>query len=213
MTRTTPAPDSRGGRGLWLYLRARHVGWVAMALLLLTAASWWATGWLSTRTYFGGAWARPPVVGLSPLLAAVLVSATLVGADTDLDRTAPRITAQWRAVHATTAALIPTVLLALVATDTPQTFGSYALMRNSLGLTGIVLLTATIIPTVLAWAPALTYVLVAYLAAPRTPTAAAQWWAWPIQPGGPDPSWIVATSLLAAGLAAYTRYGPARTTS
>lgn len=198
--------------GALLHLRARRVGSVALGLLILTIASWWAADWLASRTYFGGAVARPPVAGLAPLMAAVLVSLTLAGADIDLDRTTSRLTARYRTAHTVVAVTTVCTLMALAATDTPQTFGSYGLIRNSLGLIGMVLLAATVLPAALAWAPAFTYSFAIYLAAPRTPQAGSPWWAWSMQPGGLDPSWIVASALLAAGAAAYALRGPASAT-
>ena len=57
------------------------------------------------------------------------------------------------------------------------------------------------------------YVIVVYFAAPRTPDYGASWWAWPMQPGAPDSSWICATILVITGAVAYGRRGPAPTTS
>jgi len=197
--------------GAMLHLRERRMGWVALSLPVLTGVAWWSASWLTTRSFFSGAVARVPVVAFAPLLAAILVSLTLAGADIDLTRTASRLTTRHRALHGALAATAVAALLALVASDTPQTFGSYALIRNGLGLTGMVLLAATIVPAALAWAPALIYTFVIYLAAPSGEGRGAQWWAWVVQPGGLDPSWVVALILLATGLALYTGHGSART--
>lgn len=201
-----PADGRRSGAVL--HLRGRRAGWVVIGVLVLAAVSWWSAGWLASRTYFDGPLARPPVAVLAPLVAAVMVSATLAGGDIELDRTAARLTATHRAAHALVAAVTVAAVLGAVATDTPETFGSYALIRNSLGLIGLVLLAAAFLSAGLAWAPALTYSVVVYLAAPRTPRAGSSWWAWPMQRGGPDPSWLVAVALLAAGVTAYAWRGP-----
>lgn len=203
----TPAAPA----GAVLHLRERRMGWVALGLPALTATAWWSAGWLSSRPYFGGADARVPVVAFASLLAAVLISLTLAGADIDLTRTASRLTARHRAVHSAVAATAVCALLALVATDTPQTFGSYALIRNSLGLIGMVLLATAVLPAALTWAPAFVYTLVIYLAAPSGQGHGAQWWAWIVQPGDPDPSWVVAIVLLATGVVLYTRGDSAQT--
>lgn len=209
MKRAGKAPVAPAGAVL--HLRERRMGWVALGLLALTVTAGWSAGWLSTRPYLGGADARVPVVAFASLLAAVLISLTLAGADVDLTRTASRLTARHRAVHGAVAAAAVCALLALVATDTPQTFGSYALIRNSLGLIGMVLLAAAILPAALTWAPALVYTLVIYLAAPSGQGHGAQWWAWIVQPGGPDPSWVVSIALLATGVVLYARGGSRRT--
>lgn len=197
--------------GAMLHLRERRMGWVALSLPVLTGVAWWSASWLTTRSFFSGAVARVPVVAFAPLLAAILVSLTLAGADIDLTRTASRLTTRHRALHGALAATAVAALLALVASDTPQTFGSYALIRNGLGLTGMVLLAATILPAALTWAPALIYTFVIFLAAPSGRGLGAQWWAWVVQPGGLDPSWLIALTLLATGIAFYTRRGAART--
>lgn len=194
--------------GTVLHLRVRRAGWVALGPLLLAAASWWSANWLATCTYFDGPLARPPVAVLAPLIAAVMVSTTLAGSDIELDRTASRLTSPRRAAHALVAAVTVAAVLGVAATNALATFGSYALIRNSLGLIGLVLLAASLMPAVLAWAPALTYSVTVYLAAPRAPHAGSPWWAWPMQSGGPDASWVVALALLVAGLTAYSIQGP-----
>lgn len=194
--------------GTVLHLRGRRAGWAVLGVLVLAAASWWSAGWLTSRTYFDGPLARPPVAVLAPLIAAVMVSTTLAGSDIELDRAASRLTGPRRIAHALTAAATVAVVLGVVATDAPETFGSYALVRNSLGLIGMVLLAAALMPAVLSWAPTLTYTVVVYLAAPRVPHVGSPWWAWPMQRGGPDASWIVAVALLVAGATTYAIHGP-----
>lgn len=179
-----------------------------VCLVVLTLFSSWAAQWLATRTYFGGPAARPPVVVLAPLIAAVLVSTTLAGADADLEGAAPRTAGRWRAGHALISAAVVTAALALSVTDTPLIWGAGAMARNALGLVGMVLLAATVLPRGLAWAPAVGYLLPIYIGAPRQPSAGSQWWAWPMQPSPTDPSSAIALSLLVAGIAAYTRHGP-----
>lgn len=195
-------------RGEALHVRARHLYWAILGLLLLSVASWEVARWLTSRPYFGGPSARTPVAVLAPLLAAVLVSTTLAGADVDLERSTARLSPRWRTLHACAAALVPSALLAATAIDEPQLWGSYALVRNTVGLVGLVLLTATVLPAMVTWAPAFTYVVVVYLAAPQTPTPGSTWWAWPMQAGALDPSWVCAGLLLTAGVTGYGLLGP-----
>ena len=207
---TTPVSGAPRGadRACWLHVRARRIGWACLCLAALACLAWGAAQWLSSRPYLGGPQARPPVTSLAPLIAAILASLTLHGADVELERSLPRLTTGWRAAHALAAVVLACSVLGLVATQHAQEFGSYALVRNSAGLLGMVLFAVTILPSNLSWAPAFTYSLLIYLAAPRTPSAGSQVWAWPMQPGPVGASWIVAAGLLAAGVAAYSIRGP-----
>lgn len=209
--KTCPSPGKPLISGLWLYSRARHLQWVVPLLLLLAITSWRIALWLAHYVYFDGVNARAPVAIVAPLLAAVLISVTLSGADVDLERSTARLSIRWRTIHALAAAVIPGALLAITALDQPQIWGSYALVRNTIGLVGIVLIAATVLPSTLTWSPALVYVIVVYLAAPRTPEYGSSWWAWPMQPGTPDSSWICAAILVITGAVAYGRHGPAAT--
>lgn len=210
---TGPGPGGPLIRGLWFHSRALHLQWVVPLLLLLAVISWRIALWLAHYLYFDSVNARAPVAIVAPLLAAVLISVTLSGADVDLERSTARLSIRWRTVHGLVAAVIPGALLAITALDQPQIWGSYALVRNTIGLVGIVLIAATVLPATLTWSPALIYVIVVYFAAPRTPDYGASWWAWPMQPGAPDSSWICATILVITGAVAYGRRGPAPTTS
>lgn len=192
---------------MWLHIRARHLHWVTLSLLVLSLVSWEASQWLASRPSLDGPDARTPVAVLAPLLAAMLVSMTLAGPDVDLERSTARIHPWWRALHACGAAVVPSALLAATAIDQPQMWGSYALVRNSAGMVGAVLLTATVLPATLTWAPTFTYVIVIYLAAPHTATPGSTWWAWPMPPGALDPSWVCASILLTAGTIGYGMLG------
>ena len=195
-------------RGKWLHIRTRHLHRVTLALLLLSAVSGEAAQWLASRPSLDGPGARTPVALLAPLLAAMLVSVTLTGADVDLERSTARLRAGWRAMHACAAVLVPSVLLAATAIEQPQVWGSYALVRNSIGMVSAVLLSAVVLPATLTWAPTFTYVTVIYLAAPHAPTPGSTWWAWPMQAGTLDPSWVCAGILLIAGTVSYSMLGP-----
>lgn len=195
-------------RAKWLHIRTRHLHRVTLCLLLLTAVSGAAARWLASRPSLDGPEARTPVAILAPLLAATLISVTLTGADVDLESSTSRIGPLWRAIHACGAVLVPSVLLAATSIEQPQLWGSYALVRNSIGMVGAVLLSAVVLPAALTWAPTFTYVTVVYLAAPHTPTPGSAWWAWPMQAGALDPSWVCAGVLLIAGTVSYSVLGP-----
>lgn len=208
MTTPGPAAPRAADRSGWLHIRARRIGWASLCLAALACLAWGAAQWLSSRPDLGGPQARPPVTSLAPLIAALLASLTLNGTDVELERSVPRLTARWRTAHALAGVVLACSVLGLVATQHPQDFGSYALVRNTAGLLGMVLFAVTVLSPNLSWAPAFTYSLLIYLAAPRTTSAGSQVWAWPMQPGPFGVSWIVAAGILAAGIAAYSIRGP-----
>lgn len=189
--------------GFALHCRARRVYWVLAALLILSAVSWYAAASLAGHPELGGFPARAPVVVGAPLLAAVLVSATLTGPEPELDRTSARLGHAWRAGHACLAMTVPALLLAAAVPGQPFEWGAAVMVRNVAGLVGVVLLTAEWLPTTPSWAPGFGYTAVCYLAAPKTPRAGSDVWAWPMQPGGPDASWVMAAGIASAGITVY----------
>jgi hypothetical protein len=191
-----------------LHLRSRRLTWVVLALPVLAGFTAWAANWLVAWPGHGGATARPPVTVAVPLIVAVLLAVTLVGADVGLDRSVPRLTSRLRVVHAFVAVAVPSALIAVAITDQPQVFGAQALVRNTLGLFGLVLLTSGLLSVQLNWAPAFIYALVVYFSQPTATAAGVEWWGWAMQPGQLDASWIVAIALLATGLGAYGLRGP-----
>lgn len=194
--------------GLRLHLRARRVGTAACALLVLAGLLWISGKWLAGLPWSTGPSARVPAVVLGPLLAVVVTSRTLAGADLDLDRTSPRLSANYRLIHALLSCGIPAVAVALVLLPDPAVFGAAAAARNTLGLMGLVLVSACLGPPALAWAPATVLTLTTYLAGGRARGAGASWWAWLMQNGDPDPSWVVAGFALIVGVTLYALRGP-----
>jgi hypothetical protein len=193
---------------LWLHLRSRRLNWIALVLPVLAGFTTWAADWLVAWTDHGGATARPPVAVAIPLIVAVLLAMTLAGADVGLERSVPRLTAQFRTVHAVATVAVCGSLLALAVTYQPEVFGALALVRNTLGLFGLVLLTTGLLTVQLNWAPAFGYALVVYFSQPTPTAAGVEWWGWAMQPGRLDASWIVAIGLLTTGVLAYALRGP-----
>lgn len=208
MSPAVPAAPREADHSGWLHLRARRIGWAGLSLAALAYLAWVAAQWLSSQPSLGGPQARPPVTSLAPLVAALLMSLTLHGTDVELERSVPRLTARWRAAHAVAGVVLACSVLGLVGTQHPREFGAYALVRNAAGLIGMVLGAVTVLPPNLSWAPAFTYSLLIYLAAPRTTSAGSQVWAWPMQPGPLGTSWIVAAGILAVGITTYSVRGP-----
>lgn len=214
-----PARAGRG-RGLHLHLRERRGDLVALGVLVVGAGAAPLAWWLTAQARLAQAGFGPqdvpasrlPVVVLAPVLAAVLVSITLHGADLDLDATASRLSRRWRAAHATLVAVATTVVLGASMAPWGWDTGSAATARTCAGLVGLVLLGVTVLPPLLSWVPAFVYgSLVSLLSPDGIPGAS--WWLWAAQPGPPDASWVVAGVLLVAGVVAYALRGPAHGSS
>lgn len=207
-----PPPRSGLAGGRWqhqvLHWRARRGMGVLFAVCALSLSAYYLGQWLIARPYLGGPDARVPVAVLVPLMASALVSTTLGGADVNLERACPRLDRRRRIGHALLSGLGVGVLLGVAGLTEPETFGSLALIRNELGMLGSVYLAATLVPIIVAWAPTFAYVIVVYLAAPGSPTFGSTWWAWPMQDGGYDASWMSALMLFTAGVVAYGWFGP-----
>jgi hypothetical protein len=193
---------------LWLHLRSRRLQWIAPALPVLAGLTAWAASLLVAWPGLGGASARPPVAVGVPLIVAVLRAMTLAGDDVGLERSVPRLSARLRAVHAVIVVVVGSSLIAGAVLYQPEVFGAQAVVRNTIGLFGAVLLTSALLSVQLNWAPAFGYALVVYFSQPSNTAGGVEWWAWAMQPGGWDASWIVAVTLFATGLLAYALRGP-----
>lgn len=211
----------------WLHARARGIPWAAAALVLVALAAWAAAHALAhpdftvvladgTSQPSGAGPAsgdhfepdrRVPVVAGASLLAILLCSGGLAGADPDLEQSTPTRWPRWRAAHLLGILLAVGGLLAIAVIPAATTFGAAAMTRNVIGYLGLTAVSATLLGASLAWAPPLVYAAAVYLAAPRQATGAALWWAWPMQPGGWDASWICTALICLAGVAAFVRYG------
>lgn len=202
-----PRAAASGGRRFVLHLIARGVPAFLVGLAVVAVLAWAAGGWLVSRPYFGGAVARIPVVALAPLLAAVLLGPSLAGADEDLERGTPLPWRVWRACHVLLAALLCAAVLSLAGLADPHTFGAYALVRNTLGHTGLVVGAAALLGVRLAWLPVFCYGCAVYAAAPRGTDRVTAIWAWPVQPSSATVSWLVVGVLFVAGTAAYVLLG------
>ncbi|MGC5032544.1 hypothetical protein [Micromonospora sp. DT229] len=204
----TVAPGATSaGRRFALHLTARGGHAFLVGLVVLAVLAWAAGSWLASRPYFGGSVARIPVVALAPLLAAMLLGPSLAGADEDLERGTPLPWRAWRAGHVLLAAILSAAVLSLAGLADPHTFGAYALVRNTLGHTGLVAGAAVLLGARLAWLPAFCYGCAVYAAAPRGTDRVTAIWAWPVQPSSATLSWLVVGVLFVAGTAAYLLLG------
>lgn len=192
------------------FWQARRIPLTAVGIAVLAVAVWWVGLWLASRPYFSGPLARPPVAVGGPLIATVLVSRTLIGGDVGLERSCPRFTPRFRALHALLSWSVPSAALAVTLLADPGVFGAAAVVRNTAGLVGLTLLTASMAPVHVAWVPATVVAFTSYLASGHAEGVGAAWWGWLLRPGVLDASWVVALGLLITGFITYQRRGPRR---
>ncbi|MEV6692115.1 hypothetical protein AB0M35_11685 [Micromonospora sp. NPDC051196] len=190
-----------------MHLTARGGPAFLVGLVVIAVLAWAAGSWLADRPTFGGSVARIPVVALAPLLAAVLLGPSLAGADEELERGTPLPWRVWRTGHVLLAAVLSAAVLSLAGLADPHTFGAYALVRNTLGHTGLVVGAAALLGVRLAWLPAFCYGCAVYAAAPRGTDRVTAIWAWPVQPSSATVSWLVVGVLFVAGITGYVLRG------
>jgi hypothetical protein len=187
-----------------LYARSRGTPRAGLALVGLCVAGAWAGRWLVARPALEPDTARLPVTVALALAVAVVVSGTLHSAADDLERTTPRNWAAWRAGHAAAAALVAVV--AVLPVLPAAVHGQQALLRNTIGLLGLALLTAAALGPRLCWTVPLGYTATVYLAGSPDPGAGRPVWAFLLQPAPSALALLTALSLLVAGSAAWAAH-------
>ncbi|MFF2202036.1 hypothetical protein [Streptomyces sp. NPDC058145] len=190
--------------GLLLYARSRALPLTLLALAGTTAFAVWAAGSLDA---YLDPYRRVPVVALAPLLAAAVIGTSLYSASDELDRTAvrpwwPRRLAQLGALTALAALVLPLAVLGHA-----ETFGPPAVVRNTLGCTGVTAAAAVVLGARLSWLPAFGYVTAVYLASSGARGRAVTVWAWPMQPGAQPGAWAAALTAFVVGAALYAVRG------
>ncbi|WP_234535897.1 hypothetical protein [Streptomyces shenzhenensis] len=150
---------------------------------------------------------RVPVVALAPLLAAAVIGVSLRSPSEELDGTAvrpwwPRRLTQLAGLTALSAALLPLAVL-----GHPEVFGPPAMIRNTLGCTGVTAAAAVLLGARLSWLPAFGYVSAVYLGSAGAHSGAATVWAWPMQPGTQPGAWAAALGAFTVGGALYAVRG------
>ncbi|MEU1461562.1 hypothetical protein ABZ467_12885 [Streptomyces sp. NPDC005727] len=190
--------------GPLLYARSRALPLTLLALAGTTAFAVWAAGRLDA---YLDPYRRVPVVALAPLLAAAVIGTSLYSASDELDRTAvrpwwPRRLAQLAALTALAALVLPLAVLGHA-----ETFGPPAVVRNTLGCTGVTAAAAVLLGARLSWLPAFGYVTAVYLASSGARGRAVTVWAWPMQPGAQPGAWAAALTAFVVGAALYAVRG------
>lgn len=190
--------------GLLLYARSRAVPLTLAALAATTACAVWAADSLDT---FLDPYRRVPVVALAPLLAAAVIGTSLFSASDELDRTAVRPWWPRRLVQLTALTALASSALPLAVLGHPEIFGPPAMVRNTLGCTGVTAAAAVLMGARLSWLPAFGYVSAVYLASSGARGRAVTVWAWPMQPGAATGAWVAALAAFVAGAALYAVRG------
>lgn len=192
-------------RFLALHIRARGVPMALAGLIVLALLAWAAADWLLHAPGSSGPSDRWPVAILAPLLAAVIVSAGLGGADEELERTAALRWRRVRAVHVVLAVIAVGTALALTGSFEPGTYGAYELARNAAACIGLVAIGTAGLGARLGWIPALAYVLLVLGVAAPTPANA--WWTWPVQQWSADAANWSAGVVAVVGALGYVWFG------
>ncbi|MEW2285626.1 hypothetical protein [Streptomyces sp. NPDC047841] len=190
--------------GPLLYARSRALPATLATLVGTAAFALWAAGRLDA---YLDPDRRVPIVALAPLLASAAIGASLYSASDELDRTAvrrwwPRRLGQLTALTALAALLVVPAVLGHA-----DTFGPPAVVRNTLGCTGVTATAAVLLGARLSWLPAFAYVTAVYLGSSAARGRAATVWAWPMQPGAQPGAWAVALAAFALGAALYAARG------
>ncbi|MEU2619784.1 hypothetical protein ABZ642_16905 [Streptomyces sp. NPDC007157] len=189
---------------LVLYARSRTVPATLAALVATAAFAVWAAARLDG---FLDPDRRVPVVALAPLLAAAVIGVSLYSPSDELDRTAVRPWWPRRLAQLAGLAALAAVLLPLAVLGHPETFGPPAVVRNTLGCTGVTAAAAVLLGARLSWLPAFGYVSAVYLGSAGARGSAATVWAWPVQPGAQPGAWAAALGAFAVGGALYVVRG------
>ncbi len=182
------------GRGTWLYLRGHHAPLALAALACVGALGrlWWQVVPNDREAL---------LVLYAPGLAAVVLVATLAGAEPALERTAPQPAASWRLAHAALGVLATLVVLGTAsvgALDGPERL---VILRDVAGLAGAGLLCAACFGARLGWAlPSI--LAMAGVLAPSADRRLLELLAWSGQPGRTSAT-LIALGLAVVGAAAY----------
>lgn len=203
LTRSGAHTTSRLG-GPLLYARSRAVPRALAVLLASAGLAVWAAHGLDA---YVDPSRRVPVVALAPLFTAAVIGASLYTASEELDRTAVRPWWRLRALHLLALTALTAGLLSLAVLGHPSVFGPPAMVRNTLGTTGLTAAAAALLGARLSWLPAFAYVSAVYVGAANAHGRAVTVWAWPMQADGGAGAWAAALAAFAVGGALYVVRG------
>ncbi|MER5945013.1 hypothetical protein ABT127_02995 [Streptomyces sp. NPDC001904] len=188
-----------------LYARSRALP-ATVAALVATAL---LTLWAATRpdTYVDPH-QRVPLLALAPLFASAVIGVSTHQYARELDRTAVRRWWPLRLAHLLALTALAAAVLALAVPGHVHEFGAAAMVRNTLGATGLTAVAAVLVGARLSWLPTLVYLGVVYLSYSNPKLHGATVLTWSMQPGPQRAAWAVALAAFVAGAALYACVGP-----
>jgi hypothetical protein len=191
-------------RFLTLYLRSRRVPAAAATVLASVAVLWF----LGTST--DDPQGRLPIAVLALSVGMSAIAPGLAGADLDLDRTAAIRWPPRRAAHVLAGAVLVTAALAATALTGDPMAPFQLILRDALGLAGLVALGAATLGAGRAWLLPVTWSLVTMVAGARNGSWPRELLTWAAQPEGTTSATVTAVVLGGAGILAYAAAGSRR---
>jgi hypothetical protein len=194
-------------RALTLYARSRALP----ATLVALVAAALLTAWVATRpAVFLDPQRRLPLLSLAPLLASAAIGTSLHQDAQEIDGTAVRPWWRLRLSHVLGLTVLAAAALALSVPGHGQEFGAAAMVRNTLGATGITAGAAVVVGARLSWLPALVSLGALFMSSASPALRSSTVVSWPVQPGPEPGAWAVAGALFAAGVGLYALLGARR---
>ncbi|MFJ4717123.1 hypothetical protein [Streptomyces sp. NPDC088785] len=144
---------------------------------------------------------RVPLLSLAPLLASAVIGVSTHEHARELDRTAVRRWWPTRLAHLLALTALAAAVLALAVPGHAREFGAAAMVRNTLGATGLTAVAVVLVGARLSWLPTLLYLGVVYLSYADPGLHGATVLTWSMQPGPQRGAWAVALAAFGVGAA------------
>lgn len=199
-----------------LYLRSRRFGGAVSTLVLVALLSWAGTQYSLSHGNRVDEGALLPFLALGAIGAASVVGASSGSPFGEAERTVSCPLSPIRFGHLGALLLLATLFLSAVLLTfdlhgVRSSAPTFMLLRNLAGFGGLALLTARVTGARLSWVLSLAFGIAPIFGTLR-PDSTFPAWAWQMQPGDDGLSWVIALTLLLAGLALICLFG-ARDTS
>jgi hypothetical protein len=189
-------------RLLLLYLRSRQVPAALAAAVGSVAVPWWLSQGTDDPTLHA-------TLGLLAVVAGTAAAGTgLAGADIDLDRSAAIAWPPRRAAHVVAVGVAVIGIVAATALTGDQLAPARQVVRDAVGMSGLVALGAATVGAGRTWVVPLTWTLLVLLWVPAAGATCQQVLAWMLQPAASAPAAITASVLGVTGVLAYAVLGP-----
>jgi hypothetical protein len=189
-------------RLLLLYLRSRQVPAALATAVGSVAVLWWLSQATDDPTLHA-------TLGLLAVAAGTAAAGTgLAGADIDLDRSAAIAWPPRRAAHVVAVGGAIIGIVAATALTGDQLAPARQIVRDAVGMSGLVALGAATLAASRAWVAPLTWTLLVLLWVPAAGATYQQVLSWMLQPAASAPAAITASVLGVTGVLAYAILGP-----